>query len=96
MSPSSGKWIIGFQIILFVINVVITRLVIFTCLCILSILFLFFFNIMEVRFLRFLPVVADILSGGSSRPARPVKKSWGSTVIVQAVGSGLDLLGRFL
>ena len=83
MSPSSGKWIIGFQIILFVINVVITRLVIFTCLCILSILFLFFFfNIMEVRFLSFLLVVADILSGGSSRPARPVKKSWGSVVIV--------------
>ena len=44
--------------------------------------FFFFFNIMEVRFLSFLLVVADILSGGSSRPARPVKKSWGSVVIV--------------
>ena len=88
----------GFQIILFVINVVIIRLVIFTCLCILNILFVsffFFFNVTEVRFLRFILVVTVILSGGSLRPAWPVKKSWGSVVIVQAVGSGLDLLGRF-
>ena len=87
----------GFQIILFVINVVIIRLVIFTYLCILNIFFFFsfFFNVTEVRFLRFILVVTVILSGGSLRPAWPVKKSWGSVVIVQAVGSGLDLLGRF-
>ena len=57
--------------------------------------FFFFFNVTEVRFLRFILVVTVILSGGSLRPAWPVKKSWGSVVIVQAVGSGLDLLGRF-
>ena len=53
----------------------------------------FFFNVTEV--LRFLLVVAEFLSGGSWRPAGPVKKSWGSMVIVQAVGSGLDFLDRF-
>ena len=83
----------GFQLIVFVINVVIIRLVIFTCLCILNIFFSFFFNVTEV--LRFLLVVAEFLSGGSWRPAGPVKKSWGSMVIVQAVGSGLDFLDRF-